>query len=239
MNWFSKVLFKFLPVVVFFAGFSSLAEAPKKLKNQKTIKRVQEILYLPRASRQNLLNKKPRFYFHYLEAIFTSQASNDELKWRALMSMTRVYPEKTRPHILKSLKSNNWLFQNAGLTALNIIEPEKALVFAAAFIKSSPSLVLKTAAVELIRKRKARRYKPLLWRELNSKAYFRKGKSLWIRQTIAKTLFELSDPSDKQKFLALTKDEDPGVQTLALRAWEKLSSPPSLDSPERLWGQAP
>ena len=160
------------------------------------------------------------------------------------MSMTRIYPERTRPHILKSLESGNWLFQNAGLTALNIIDPQKALFFAVQFIQSSPSLILKTAAVELIRKRKARRYKPLLWRELKSKAYFRKGTSLWIRQTIAKTLFELSDPEDKQKFLDLTKDQDPGIQTLALRAWRKLSlpntpSPNVLDSPEKLFGKAP
>jgi len=111
--------------------------------------------------------------------------------------------------------------KNAGLIALEIIQPESAIRKAAQLV-DHPALVLRTASVELIRRRKAKQYKEILWTQLGDPQNFKNGKSLWVRYTIAQTLSEFSEPKDRNLFFALLEDADPRIHSIALRALQRI-----------------
>ena len=143
------------------------------------------------------------------------------------MAVVRLYPEKSKPHIINALKNKTWLMRNAGLIAMEIINPQSAVFFAQLLLNDA-SLIVRTSAVEVIRRNKAVQYKDLLWRELYKKENFRHGKSLWIRQSIAKTLLEFSNREDLPLFARLKKDSDPALQKLADSALSGLKDANSI-----------
>ena len=139
------------------------------------------------------------------------------------MSMARLNPKKARPSIIQSLKRRSWYFKNAGLIAMEIIDPQGAVLYAGKFLKH-PSLVLRTAAVEVIHRQRAIQYKPILKKQLHAKQNFRQGQSLWIRPRIASALAEFASSQDKPLFLSLLTDPDPKIQPIALKTLKKLTS---------------
>ena len=205
-----RIIFSF---ILIFISCGSFAKISKK-------HRIENILY--QSNRMDILRKKPKLSFQILEKVFYSTKYNDDLRWRALMSMARLNPKKAKFHVLKALKNKNWFFKNAGLIAMEIINPNEAVFYSHLFL-SDPSLILRTASVEIIRKYKAVQYKNLLWRKIKSKENFRKGKSLWIRKYIAQTLYEFSDEKDIYKFANLLNDPDPQIRQLAVQTLDKFS----------------
>ncbi len=205
-----------------------------KISNKK-YKMLQRALSLPPHRRSRFFQKKPH-YFTDLEHIFQKQSSPPSMKWKALMSMSRLHPQKTKTHINQALNSSDWFLKNAGLIALEIVHPESAARKASEFL-DHPALMLRAASVELIHRRKAKQYKGLLWTQLTASQNFRKGKSLWIRYTIAQALSDFSSPSDQNLFFTLLGDKDPRIHSIAVRALQRinpLSQPENLRKPPLL-----
>ena len=221
----------FLCFLIFCVGWktfclsSSSSQKRKKLhsSSKKTHRPIVDILELSLERRLSILQKHPKKYFRQLHTIFQSENHSLALKWKALMAMARLNPQKARPYIIQSLKRRSWYFKNAGLIAMEIIDPQGALPYAGKFL-NHPSLVLRTAAVEVIRRQKALQYKPMLKRQLHAKQNFRQGQSLWIRPRITETLAEFASTKDKQFFLSLLTDPDSQVQPIALKTLKKLTS---------------
>lgn len=188
--------------------------------SEKQYQILKQALDLPLNQRTQFFQKRPHF-FVYLKHIFQTQESSPSMKWQALMSMTRLNPQKARSHIDQALNSHDWFLKNAGLIALEIIQPEEAVRKASEFL-DHPALMLRTASVELIRRRKAKQYKDILWTQLGAKENFRNGKSLWVRYTIAQTLSEFSDHTDQDLFLTLLEDADPRIHSIAIRALQRI-----------------
>ena len=202
--------------------FANPSQAQKKGSSQ-TKNYVLEALKKPLEKRLYLLRKNPTAYFQHLAAIFNSEHQNDSIKWNALMAMVRLSPSKAQPYVLQSLNKRSWYFKNAGLVAMEIINPSLAVRYAGRFL-NHPSLILRTAAVETIRKQKAHRYKNALKQQLYKQHNFRNGVSLWIRPYIAQALAELSDASDKKFLLTLLTDTDSQLHPIALEALNKINT---------------
>ena len=188
--------------------------------SKKQYKSLQQALSLPLNRRNQFFQTRPH-YFVYLKYIFQDPKSSPTIKWQALMSMTRLNPQKAQPSIDQALNSSDWFLKNAGLIALEILQPESAIRKAVQFL-NHPALMLRTASVELLRRRKAKQYKEILWTQLGDPQNFRNGKSLWIRYTIAQTLSEFSDPADHDLFFALLEDKDPRIHSIALRTIQRI-----------------
>jgi len=188
--------------------------------SEKQHKALKQTLELPLNRRIQFFQKRPH-YFVYLEHIFQTPESSPSMKWQALMSMTRLNPQKAKLYIDQALNNSDWFLKNAGLIALEIIQPKSAVRKAAQFL-DHPALMLRTASVELIRRRKARQYKDILWTQLGDPQNFKNGKSLWVRYTIAQTLSELSDSKDRDLFFALLEDADPRINSIALRTLQRI-----------------
>ncbi len=188
--------------------------------SEKQYQVLKQALDLPLNRRNQFFQKRPH-YFIYLKHIFQTQKSSPSMKWQALMSMTRLNPQQAQPSIDQALNSSDWFLKNAGLIALEIIQPESAVRKASEFL-DHPALMLRTASVELIQRRKAKQYKDILWTQLGAEENFRNGKSLWVRYTIAQTLSEFSDHTDQDLFLTLLEDTDPRIHSIAIRTLQRI-----------------
>lgn len=175
---------------------------------------IQNILALNSKKALSILKKNPDSSFASLKQIFRSRKYSEDLRWKALMLMARLNPKKTKPHALRALKTKNWFLKNAGLVAMEIINPKEAVFFSHLFL-NDPSLIVRTASVEILRKYRAVQYKNSLWKSLHAKENFRNGKSLWIRKNIARALIEFSDPKDIHR---LIQDSDPDIRQMAFQA---------------------
>lgn len=200
-------------------GYAQNSASPPSQK----IHAARKALQMPLDKRLRLLKKKPKTYFQQLAVLFNSEHQSDSIKWHALMTMAHLDRSKARPYILNSLKRRSWYFKNAGLIAMEIINPLLAVHYAGRFLKH-PSLILRTAAVKMIRKQKAYKYKTALKEQIYAKHNFRNGKSLWIRPYIAQTLAEFASAGDKKFLLALLTDSDPQLHPIALSALNKINA---------------
>ena len=228
---------KALIILILFTGgsFSFSSNSTKR----STYKKIESIFQLPVRNRIAILKSQPHFYFHHLQTMFYLKNTSDEIKWKTLMAMARLNPEKTKPHIQYTAEKGNWFLKNAALISMEMIDPDQAILWAAKFLDHS-SLILRTASVDLIRRQKAIEYKNILWQQLGAKQNFRNGKSLWIRYNILQTLSEFSQVVDAPRFKNLLKEKDPRVIATAQKTLSHLvpyESHQSVNQP--MTGQAP
>ena len=202
-----------LLLLLFLGNFSFSSEMAHK--------NIQEILQLPVKNRISVLKSRPHFYFHHLESMLYSKFSSDEVKWKALTAMARIQPQKASSHIRLVARTGNWFLKNAALISMETINSEQALLWAVQFL-NHPSLVLRTASVDLIRRQKATQYKKILWKKLNDKENFRNGKSLWIRYNILQALSDFSQKNDAPHFKKLLKEKDPRILATARQTLSRL-----------------
>ena len=89
---------------------NSLSQSRHRKLGAKTLRQVQDIFALPLPNRRELMQRQPEHYFRIMKSIFLSRNYNNDLRWKALMSMTRLQPEKSLPYILKALRKRSWFF---------------------------------------------------------------------------------------------------------------------------------
>ena len=183
---------------------------------------IKMILQLPLENRNQALQNYGSKSFPVLRNLFSDEKQNMQIRWSALTSMARLYPEASLSIVTKALQHPIWFIRNAGLVALKIINPPKAIQWAGAML-NDPSLVVRTAAVQIIHDQKASQYKPQLLEKLNAKDSFHKNRSLWIRHHIVSALASFAESGEEKFFISLLNDTDTRVQTSAMQALEKIS----------------
>ena len=208
---FACILFLFLGFLCGFVHSFPLDQKPRLEK------RFLQVLDLPLESRIKFFKKSTRRSFAYLSFIFESKKYSDEVKWKALMAMVRLDSKRSKPYVKKALQHRSWYFKNAGLVAMEILDPHIAVIYARRFLEH-PSLILRTASVEVIRRQKAYQYKSVLKEKLYAKENYRNNVSLWIRPYIVQALVEFSNPEDQYFFTKLLKDSDSQIQSMAFKA---------------------
>ena len=183
---------------------------------------IRMILALPLENRNQALSDYGWRGFEVLKRFVFSNKEKMPVRWKALLSMARLYPERALPVVQKALQSRLWFLKNAGLIAMEILNPDKSVKWAARFL-DDPSLIVRTAAVDMIKRHKARQYKTRLLEKLNAPDSFYKNKSLWIRRHIVSALADFCEPGEEQMFISLLKDPDNRLHLSAVLALEKLT----------------
>ena len=184
---------------------------------------IRMILGLPLENRKQALSRYHSFSFHVLKQFVFSKKEIMSIRWKALTSLARLYPEKSYPVVQDALRNDSWFLRNAGLIAMEIINPEESVRWAGELLNNDLSLVVRTAAVVMIKKHKASRYKVYLLGKLNAPDSFHKKKSLWIRHHIVSTLADFSEPGEERMFISFLHDPDTRLHPSAIVALEKLT----------------
>lgn len=159
-----------------------------------------------------------------LSAKAFSETQEMAVRWNSLMKMTKMKKNESVMDLKKALNSKTWYMRNAGLIALESINPELAYEVAKKQL-DDPALVVRSAAVDVLakNKKKVAEVRELLWKEIHSKKNKNKAKSLWIRPQIGQYLANDPQPSEREKFLVLADEKDEEVRQIAEKALQKLS----------------
>ena len=212
--------------------YSSIRNRSKKNKKQnhrslsyfkeKDLRNIKMILDLPLKNRKQALINYGSISFSILKYFVFSKKEQMPIRWKALTSLARVYPENSLLVVQKALQSSVWFLRNAGLIALEIINPKESVRQAGEFL-NDPSLVVRTAAVGILKKHKASQYKIHLLEKLNAPDSFHKLRSLWIRHHIVSALAEFAEPGEERMFINFLQDPDERLHQHAISALEKLT----------------
>ena len=193
---------------------------------------IKMILGLPLENRKQALLRYGANSFIVLKNLVFSDKEKMPIRWKALISLARLYPEKSRPLVQNALYSSVWFLRNAGLIAMEIIDRKAGLRWAGDFLHD-PSLVVRTAAVNMIKKHKASQYKIQLLGKLNAPDSFYKKKSLWIRYHIVSALAAFCEPGEEKMFISFLRDSDERLHPSAIVALEKLTGKTFRPSDEK------
>ncbi len=165
--------------------------------------------------------------YQQLKAKAFSDQEEMAIRWNSFMQMVKMKKAESIPDVKKALKSNQWFMRNAGLIALDSINPELAFDEAKKQLED-PALVVRSAAVDIISKNKSQKkiaeVRELLWKELHAKRNKVKSRSLWIRPQIGQYLAQNPQASERDKFLGLADEKDVEVKAYAEKSLEKLQS---------------
>ena len=211
------------PVIKDISKNKKIINPPETLNiSSKRKKDFRMILDLPLKNRNQTLSKYSRTGFIVLKYFVFSDKEAMPFRWKALTSLARLYPNQSRPIIEAALRSSTWFLRNAGLIAMEIISPQESVRWAANLLNDR-ALVVRTAAVNMIKKHKASQYKIQLLGKLNASDSFYKNQSLWIRYHIASTLADFCEPGEERMFISFLKDPDERLHFAAITALEKLT----------------
>lgn len=200
-------------------------EPPRSLKTSHWAAdrhNIRVILGLPLENRLQALSRYGPSSYKALKFLVRSENQSLSVRWKALTSLARLYPQKSRPVLEQSLKSRTWFLRNAALVALEKADPEESVRWAG-LLMEDPALVVRTAAVQLITRHRASQYRTKLKKMLNAPESFYNHQSLWIRYHIVLALASFAREGEEPFFTALLSDRDKRVQaasTLALRKLE-------------------
>jgi HEAT repeat protein len=150
------------------------------------------------------------------------------VRWKALTALAMTERERAAPVVERALTSPEWYLRNAGLIAMTYVSEPRALSWSAQLL-NDPALVVRTAAVQTLRKLGAREHRDLLWDKLYAKENFKGRQSLWIRRHIVETLAVLARRGEEHRFVRVLADEDASLHRPATEALEKitgLAAPP-------------
>ncbi|MDZ4662605.1 MAG: hypothetical protein SGJ18_13415, partial [Pseudomonadota bacterium] len=145
-----------------------------------------EVLKMPAAVRAESIKTLGAAGYKNLREIAFDSSYGMKFQWRALSALSLLGRDKSLPELETALSHKDWYLRNAGLVILKEVKPLRALFWAKKLMKDS-SLIVRTAAVEVIRSLKDRASASLLWSELYEKENYRGQQSLWIRRHIVET----------------------------------------------------
>lgn len=179
-------------------------------------------LQLPSSNRNKALQSQGVRSLSALQAIAQDPKQSLTMRWRATTSLGRIFPKESLTFLTRLTGHPDWFMRNSSLLALQVASPATA-ISAAEKLLVDKSLIVRTAAVQVMVDLKASRAKPKLWEALNSKQNFRGEESLWVRQHIMKALAQTSQPQDMSRFTKALNDRDLKVQLWAMHGLERLT----------------
>ncbi len=161
-----------------------------------------------------------------------NSAENEKLgmssRWSALIKAAKVakleqvdHPEKLE-QIRKFSESKEWYMRNASLVALNKISPLIAMREAKKLIYDK-SLVVRSAAVEIISTNLSEENKTILASEMTKAYNFHKTSSLWIRKQIVEKMSLAASLSDRDFFIKGLFDSDSEIAHMSARILSKIT----------------
>lgn len=181
-----------------------------------------EVLKLPSENRRIILHAQGDKHYQNFISVAFDESQPMNLRWSALTAAARVRGMAATDDLLKASSHKQWYMRNAALVALSEVNPTQGQMLAKKLLKDK-ALVVRSAAVEALRKDLSLEIRDLLWEELNQDYNFKNSRSLWIRQQIVSTLAKQPVNREAKIFIQLLSDKDPEVQLPAVRGLEKLT----------------
>ena len=226
-----NVFIIFILCIFSFNSYSSIDEKNKNhlsLKNlnpvktspKQKLKLVRMALQLPSEQRIQSLKKMPWAVDLITQVAFDKKSPLTE-RWKSLTALGRLKPQS--PALENAVQHRDWFMRNAGLLAMSHGPKKRTLKWSRKLL-DDPALVVRTAAVKMIRSLNGKELENLLWEKLRSKENFKSGESLWIRKHIVETLGDFSKPGYEARFVRLLNDKDPRVHQSAINALEKITN---------------
>jgi len=191
---------------------------------------VMELMALPAENRQAVVQAKGSELYPQLVQMAFSEAQPMSVRWKALIAMGEARGEQATEDLMKASKHAQWFMRNAALVALETANPKQAISLAMTLIKDK-ALVVRSAAVETLRKNATPEARDLLWDELNQQYNFKINQSLWIRPQIVEVLAQNPQNHELRIFKELLSDKDSRVQLPAVHGLEKLTGTRLGDGP--------
>ena len=160
---------------------------------------------------------------------YVISAANSKLsmsqRWVALIKAAKVATADELIQIKKFSESKEWFMRNAALVALNKVDKSAAMTEAKRLIYDR-SLVVRSAAVEIISSNLSEENKNILSVEM-SKAYnFHKTSSLWIRKQIVEKLSIAASLADRDFFVRGLFDSDKEIAKMSAKMLSKITGQP-------------
>lgn len=218
-------------LILLFCSLTVHAAVPKKAVSpvstekkllQNDIEVALTALQMPSSNRNKALKSQGARSLSALQAISQDNRQSLTMRWRATTSLGRIYPKESLMFLTRLTDHSEWFMRNASLLALQVASPATA-ISAAEKLLTDKSLIVRTAAVQVLVDLKATQSKPKLWEALNSKQNFRGEESLWVRQHIMKALAQNSQQQDLSRFTKALNDRDLKVQLWAMHGLERLT----------------
>lgn len=182
---------------------------------------VKAILQMPFDNRQLLLSEHS-MSSSLLEEIVLDSKEHYEVRWDAMTALAHFYPEKAAIFIDNSIHHKEWFIRNNALLALEKISPERAHK-AAKILLEDRAMVVRAAAVRVIKNLSFKDLKTNLWEEFFHPRNKRKDQSLWIRDDLIETLVYFTEPGDEDIWIRVLKKEDTRFYMKAIQALEKIT----------------
>ncbi len=162
-----------------------------------------------------------------------SSAANSKLsmsqRWVSLIKAAKAASADELTQIKKFSESKEWFMRNAALVALNKVDKSAAMIEAKRLIYDR-SLVVRSAAVEIISSNLSEENKNILSVEM-SKAYnFHKTSSLWIRKQIVEKLSIAASLADRDFFVRGLFDSDKEIAKMSAKMLSKITGQPVEDT---------
>lgn len=211
-------------LLFFVVGFFSLlaiAAIPPKVATKTDLPMLaEEILTLPEKNRYLVAEKKSDELYPVLIEFSKSEKKSMQTRWKALTLAVHLVGEKSLPEVEQALKAPEWFMRNAGLVALQSIDPEKAKARAKGLMKDK-ALVVRSAAVEVIGNDLDTSTRDLFWDELEASYNFRQKQGLWVRGQILEKLAAHPEKKEIPLFVKALKDKDLKLHSSAIAALER------------------
>lgn len=182
-----------------------------------------DILSLPAANRAGLLSlqKNPRLYKEAHQIAFSDQHGMS-IRWKAVSALAEIRGADATEDLIKITQKNEWFMKNAGMLALNKVNPQVVQAIALKHL-SDPALVVRSTAVDILKDKMDPEVRHRLWKELEADYNFVRGQSLWIRSKIVEALAMGPLESEKGRFAKALADSDVRMQRSAVRGLENLT----------------
>ena len=157
-------------------------------------------------------------------------ASNKNLdmnsRWRALIKAGDSYHDELTTSQIQQIKiftsNKDWYMRNASLIALSKVDSNQAVVEAKKLLNDK-SLVVRSAAVDILSEKLTLENKKILVEEFNKPYNFHKNRSLWIRKQILERLIAFADVKDRHFFVKGLFDSDLEIAKLSGKVLEKIT----------------
>ncbi len=161
------------------------------------------------------INPNPnRVSLAHLQSIAFSKNTAMSARWRAVTSAARLYGPRAEHFLEQAMIRPEWFLRDAAIVASHYGDRRWAIHWSQVML-DDPALVVRTSAVESLRRLHAMSARPRLWAKLYSSENYRHGDSLWIRKNIAETLSEMATRADSRHFKRLLTDRDPSLRRVA------------------------
>lgn len=160
------------------------------------------------------------FANHLLTASNTKLNMNS--RWSSLVKAAEFADKQQLEEIKKFSADKDWYMRNAAIVALNKVNRDAAIAEARKLL-TDKSLVVRSAAVEIVAQRMNLENKKALTEEVDKGYNFNKKSSLWIRMQILQKISEVAVSSDREIFVKNLFDNDPKISDLCAHTLEKIT----------------